>query len=95
MPINLNVHQQLLSIFRYLINVSLLANFRTTIPLSYFNILAETINAKEEQTCDYSATFNSDVTNPNSHNRGNAFPILIHSSMNKDDRVCVLISYVF
>jgi hypothetical protein len=70
----------------------LAANYRSKIPLSYYNILAENINAKEESgkgsefKSATSSGFNPDISNPNSHNRGNAFPIIINCSIPRDDQ---------
>ena len=68
----------------------ILANFNSKLPLAYYNHLAEGLAAKEEAP-DYSGAssgfFASEIINPNSHNRANAFPIRIRSAMPKDDQV--------
>ena len=76
-----------------LIKLCVVANFRSPIPLCYYSILADTLNAREDAglSGEYRAaptsSFNQDIANPNTFNRGSAFPVIMRSSLPQDDQV--------
>ena len=60
------------------------------IPLPYYNLLAEGLQAKDE-VAEFGSVpgsfFSPDIVNPNSFNRQSAWPITVQSSMPREEQV--------
>ena len=63
-------------------------NFGGKLPLNFYNLLNEEMHRREEAR-DYGLApgVNQDLANPNALNRPFAWPMMIKSSMNRDDQV--------